>query len=1421
MAGAAVLALGAGLLAAPPAAAQDARGHGPADSTWPAPAPRPPSPETRAVDAAKALAKSSGKPVVIEQLTTASSQTSATPRGTLTTESTPVPQRVKTASGAWQQVDATLRANSDGTVSPAVVPSRLSLSGGGTGPMATMTTADGKKLALKAPFPLPKPALNGDSALYSSVLPGVDLELSATTLGGWRQVLIVRTAEAAANPAVKTFRLAVEADGLTVSADGSGNLKAVDSQGATRFSAPAPLMWDSAGATAPATSVPSKSAGAPAEQSAPAEDAPTRSTTDGPGTGAAVQKIGTTVDAQGIRLVPDATLLGQGTGPWYIDPGWIPSLSNANQAWAQVQEAPEYADVNEFNGTEYGQDKPATGYCGYRFGNPPCSGIGRTRAYFQIGVDSRLYNTEVMNATFHATVVSSSSPDTRTPMGLYSTGYISNPTSWNRQPCGTGSRMQGCSQVGSTTMSGSGDIQFDVKDLVRNAVRYQWPTITLGLAPDDEYEKHYRQRFTNTPRIVVEYDIRPTVWWPRTSPTPGFADTASYADCRTPGTTHPWDNPGWVGANNNITLTTSTNSATGLQLWTGFQYWDDDDGGKTKYADSGWNGSFGPITVDVGPLTDGHQYGWQARVTDDFLTSDPTEMCFFRVDRTPPTAAVASTDFPASGTIGAHPKLVGQEGTFTLTGSDPAPATGGRTSGLACARWTTDPVKAAATGWKCSDTGPGIVKLTDGKAAIKITPPTWGTNHVYLQTQDNAGNMSQPVVYSYYAPSDLRAGAPVFGDISNDKKPDVLLPDAAGNLRKIGGGEDPHGAPRADMDAVPGNTGSWNGIQISHRGSLGRKTVDDLFAHQPGKPALYVFPNDGNGGWFDRQAPVKINKPSGCVTPAKAPLDCTTHGYSGDWTKVTQIAAYGSVSGDIGADPNALPRTSLLFVEDGRLWLSTAGAGEQLAPQSTLLSANDSRWNGYDLITPGRAQGTNFPTLWARSKTNGSLRAFTVKGTAQAPDLSGFTDPAAGPAIGNIDPKVYPRIGSDGDLSGDGIPDLWAVDTNQQLVAFNGIGTRPNGESAPHPTVTGFDSVPVTLGNLNTPKAQWPLTGEKDGTTPSTVGNFPATAAGVTWPTGVIGGRSTSYAAFNGSSSVITTSGPVIDTRKSFTISTVAKADQAGGVVLSQDLNRNSSLLLYPDHKLNVWRFGLANTDADTGAWPYDQTDESNSTATLALGAWTRLTAVYDHTTGQMRLYVNGTLAGTGRHSAATSPAPVGPLTLGRFREAGAPTPSGFTGGISNPAVYPYAASVTATEAVSPVNLSAAAGNCVDNDGNSPDDGNKIQIAGCNGTDAQKFQVRNDGTIRTHGKCLNATAAGTANTTPIELRTCDSSAPSQQFLPRADGGIHNPASGRCLDLGGFNTTPGTQLWLYDCNSSPAQRWTIPTLGTAPLPIPSP
>ncbi|CAM5515302.1 hypothetical protein [Streptomyces avidinii] len=305
----------------------------------------------------------------------------------------------------------------------------------------------------------------------------------------------------------------------------------------------------------------------------------------------------------------------------------------------------------------------------------------------------------------------------------------------------------------------------------------------------------------------------------------------------------------------------------------------------------------------------------------------------------------------------------------------------------------------------------------------------------------------------------------MFGDINNDRKPDVLLPDTAGNLRTIAGGQDPYGAPNAVVQAAPGAAPNWNGVQISHRGSLGRKTVDDLFAHEPGKAELYLYSND-NSGRLDGQANAPITKPATCVTPAGASIDCAAHGYGvTNWSKVTQIAALGSPTGDSGDTADKLPTTSLLFVENGRLWLGTAGSLNALTPQAVLLSANDTKWAGYDLLTPGRAQGTDFPTLWARSETDGTLHAFSVKGTAQAPDLTGFTNPAAGLVSGTIDPKVYPRVGSEGDLTGDGIPNLWAIDTNQQLVAFNGVGT-----ATPFPTATGVSTTPSPWATSTCPR---------------------------------------------------------------------------------------------------------------------------------------------------------------------------------------------------------------------------------------------------------------------------------------------------------------------------------------------------------------
>nr|WSX49681.1 ricin-type beta-trefoil lectin domain protein [Streptomyces sp. NBC_00974] len=1422
--GAAVLSLGAGLITAPDAFAAGS----------PTPAPKSgaalaskaaPTAQQKAVDAALAQAKHTGKPVAIEHLTTTDSQTFANPGGTLTMDAASAPERVKQKNGAWRAIDTTLRVNADGTISPAVVPSALSISGGGTGPMATMTTADGKKLSVKAPFKLPKPTLDGNDALYKNVLPDVDLRLTATQLGGWSQVLIVHTAQAAANPALKKIRLDIDAPGINTSTDAAGNISFKDAQGKARFTSPTSFMWDSskkatpeAPAAAPQNLKAGKSAASgvdAAPQAAPiAADTVASSTADGPGDTATVKPIAVKADATGIDLTPDTSLLGQGTGPWYIDPGVNPSADNTTRAWSQVQEA--YPDTNEFNSTTDGQNVPAAGYCGYS----SCPRKGRERAYFQVGINSTIYDTEVIDARLHATVASSSSPSTSTPMGLYQTGPINNPTTWNNQPCDKNSHMGGCIRIGGIWMSGTGEIQYDVTSQMKAAARDKWPHFTFGFAPDDEGNMYYRQRFSNSPHVTVTYDIRPVIGTSRTSPTPGFAATDTYAACRTAGAVNPWDNPGWVGLTSNTSVTVATNSPTGRQLQSNFALVDEDNNGSAQYVNTGWNSSSGDVTADFGTLKDGHKYYWFANTQDDTLQSADSERCYFFVDRSSPSAAVASTDFPASGTTGGHPKRVGEEGTFTLSGADNGPTNGStRSSGLACARWTTDPVKAASD-WKCTDADPRIVKsLPGGKATVKFTPWAWGTNYLYLQTQDNAGNMSQPVAYSFYVPSNPDGPAPIFGDINGDKKADVVLADSAGNIRQINGGGDPAASAVAlARSSVSGN--GWNGIQLTHRGSLGNKNVDDLLAHEPGKPNLYNFTNNSTG-LVDGQAPINVTKPGSCATPDFTPITCADYGFGTDWSKVTQIAAYGSVSGDSkpGGDVN-LPQTSLLFVENGRLWLAIAGATNQLDSPAILISANDTKWDGYELITPGRAQGTNFATLWARNKTDGgTLHAFSITGTPDAPVLTGFTNPAAGLITGKIDPARYPRVGSDGDLNGDKIPDLWAVDKEQQLVSFNGLGTAPNGTSVLYPTVTGIAPAFTLQGSLNTPTYQWKLNAGTGTTTPSAGGNKnPATTTGITYPAAeTIEGRSTSYAAFNGAQATITAAGTSIDTRKSFTISTWAKAGPNGGLIASQDNTRNSAFTLYADAATNSWRFAMASSDSD--GWAYDWSGQVNDAGRFVPNTWTRLTAVYNAETGLMGLYVNGVLAASGNHAATSSPAPTGPLVLGRYKVNGQPDYFGtFVGGISNLAVYPYAAPPTATGSTTKISLTSNGAKCAD----LASDGNKVQIWDCNeinGGLAQQFEVRADGTVRIQGKCLDAKDAGTGNGTAIQAVDCHNH-PAQQFLPRADGSLHNPVSGRCLDLNRGDTNNGIQLQLWDCNQSDAQRWSVAALATATLPVPS-
>ncbi|PBC69771.1 RHS repeat-associated protein [Streptomyces sp. TLI_235] len=105
-------------------------------------------------------------------------------------------------------------------------------------------------------------------------------------------------------------------------------------------------------------------------------------------------------------------------------------------------------------------------------------------------------------------------------------------------------------------------------------------------------------------------------------------------------------------------------------------------------------------------------------------------------------------------------------------------------------------------------------------------------------------------------------------------------------------------------------------------------------------------------------------------------------------------------------------------------------------------------------------------------------------------------------------------------------------------------------------------------------------------------------------------------------------------------------------------------------------------------------------------------------------------------------------------------------------------------------------------------DGNAVQTAGCNGTPAQRWTRPGDGTLRVLGKCAMPGLGGNGgNGIGIELHTCDGSA-GQKWQDGASGMLVYAPSGRCLEIPGWNQTPGTQVGLWDCIGGHSnQQWT--------------
>ncbi len=437
--------------------------------------PDPASSEEQQEFDALALAEQTGEPVEIPGLTDEKTQHFANPDGSLTAEISTIPQRVR-SDGGWVEVDTTLVMAEDGAVRPRAAGMDIAFSGGGDDAMAHIGIGS-NTAALGWINDLPEPALDGEQATYTDVLPDVDLVLTAG-VEGFSQVLVVHTPEAAQLPDLAEIALPLRTTGVTMTADEHGNLDAVgDAGGQSVFSAQAPAMWDSTGAGH--------------ESEDPTVSAPS---------GARVQMVPTSVEVDSIRLLPDqGMLVDEATEfPVYIDP----SVSASRPNWAYVDSA----------------------FPGQAYYNPKVDdvGIGRVewdrtytrRAFFQFTVMARTNhpNTIINSATLRTEIEWGWDCTSNAHIQLHRTDAFTNKTTWNNQP--TTRTLQDTQNVkgGWATCPKSSGVEFDATNAYRWGVNNNASHIRLRLKERDERGTTAWRRVNTKkkpPVLVVNYNHPP------------------------------------------------------------------------------------------------------------------------------------------------------------------------------------------------------------------------------------------------------------------------------------------------------------------------------------------------------------------------------------------------------------------------------------------------------------------------------------------------------------------------------------------------------------------------------------------------------------------------------------------------------------------------------------------------------------------------------------------------------------------------------------------------------------------------------------------------------------------------------------------------------------------------------------------------
>ncbi|MFI9171523.1 FG-GAP-like repeat-containing protein [Streptomyces lincolnensis] len=911
--------------------------------------------------------------------------------------------------GKLVPVDASLAVDATGRVAPKATGTRLSFSNGGDGRLATMAE-DGREIVLSWPEPLPRPRLDGDTATYPEVLPGVDLTVSAAG-ESFSHALVVKNAEAAKNPDLAAIDFGLTGNGVGLTAEPDGELRALDPTGTPVFSAPKPRMWDSA--EAPALS------GKAFRKNDALGVRPLNDVLDGAADGSHQAELGVGLSGRKLTLKPDLEMFADPTTvyPVVIDPVWAKDAWK--NAWSIAYKHTAYPGSENtvyWNGGTLSDDA-RVGHAN----DTQRGGTIRANTYFRIPT-SKVWDKQILESTLRIKQTYAGSWSCKSGDIRVHTVGKSLPTniSWNNQPSwGELVDSSGESFGGRNCPADSaGLVEFDVTSAVSKASKGHWGNWAFVLSSrTNTIDVSYRKFDPASARVSTRYNTKPSV--------PTGRSTSPSVPCT----------GGTFGTTDHVTLRAKVNDAEDNSLTAEFQYKKQDAAKWTSLKEKATRGSVAGVRIDGKALATG-TYEWRVRAHDSTPSSSAwAGTCTFAYDKTRPSKlpGVTSKEFPEEKPGGP----ARTDGTFVFT-------SGGVTD-VTDYEWWTD-----------SDSKVRTVKATKPggpSANVPYKPLNAGPQYLYLRSLDAASNRSDLRAYLFYPVGKAERDKP--RDLNGDGTTDLWSVDPGDGALWVhpGQGSGKFGVGQQAYDdsfgeAVTSHWGSWND----------EDGYEDLIALQPGvedpaRKELWVYENRGDG---------ELSGDDRGRYELTAIDDTLNH-----WRNADQILAIGSMNDDTedssGPEITDADAPDLLVKSGAELWLYLGTRDvNRVIDNVPPISLGNADWQDMTLMAPGDLNKDGLPELWARNTKTGKVHQYTsrrnpVASDTTVADLTVYGDPGARDmSIGTgFTRTAYPHLSTSGDFEGDGFADLWARDGEGNSVEFPGQAlTGGSAFGAARPLVT-------------------------------------------------------------------------------------------------------------------------------------------------------------------------------------------------------------------------------------------------------------------------------------------------------------------------------------------------------------------------------